>query len=326
MKLTLKRLTPFLIFSLFLQPLHAKELVDKVVASIENEIVLLSELNSFGQSIKKPGVVDETLLLGESIDSLKNDRKKQLEYLIREKIVDAEVKREGMSTPDEQIQGQLLQMARKNQMTLSEFSNYIVSQGYNVEQYKDLLRKRSERQAFFEKEIISKLRITDDDAYAIYQEKVPNAHPSIAEYKIAQIFFSSKKAGDDGALARAQAALSRLKSGESFEALANQLDETPGANKDGVLGSFRAGEFLPALEKAVSSIPEGATTGIVKGPTGYHILKLLSKTTVLDPGFAKYKESIKAALVQQNFERQLKNWFEFKKQELHIQTYDETAG
>ena len=119
------------------------------------------------------------------------------------------------------------------------------------------------------------------------------------------------------------AALKRMSSGESFETLANQLDETPGSNKDGVLGIFKSGEFLPDIEKAIGDLSINSTSEILKGPEGFHIVKLLDKKTVVDPNFLKAKESIKASLVQQNFERQLKNWFELKKLDANIKIYND---
>ena len=273
--------------------------------------------------LKKQGAVDETLFLGEDPEAVKNNKKSQLNFLIREKLVESEIKRLGMSSSDEQVNSELLQLAKKNQMTVSEFTNVIASQGYTTEEYKVILKSRTERQAFFEKEIVSKLRITDEDAFGVFQSKYPNYRPRLGEFKISQIFFSNKKGGPAAALERATAALERLHKGDSFEVLANQLDETPGANKDGVMGVFKSGEFLPEIENAIGELSINSASGVLRGPNGYHIVKLLDKKAVMDPNFLKIKESIKATLVQQNFERQLKNWFELKKLDSNIKIYNE---
>lgn len=307
---------------LFSMAVSAKEVVDKVVATINNEIILLSDLKNMQNRVKKQGSIDETLLLGESPENIKTDKKSQLAFLIREKLVASEIKRLGMSASDEQINSEFALMAKKNQMKPEEFEKFLGTQGFKPEEYKEILKARSERQTFFEKEIVSKLRITDEDAYGVFQTKFPNYKPRVGEFKIAQIFFTNKKGGGTAALARASSALKRLNSGESFEALANQIDETPGSNKDGVLGVFKSGEFLPDIEKAIGDLSVNESSGILRGPDGFHIVKLLDKKTVVDPNFLKAKESIKASLVQQNFERQLKNWFELKKLEANIKIYN----
>ena len=301
----------------------SKEIVDKVVASVNNEIILLSDLKNMQNRIKKSGTIDENLLVGDRLETIKTDKKAQLNFLIREKLVESEIKRLGMSSSDEQINAALMQNAKRNQMGITEFTSYLSSQGFTVIEYKEILRARIERQAFFEKEIISKLRITDEDAFGVFQSKYPNYRPRVGEFKIAQIFFSNKKGGAPGALERASSAFQRLEAGEAFETLANQLDETPGSNKDGVLGNFKSGEFLPEIESAIGNLSINSTSGVLRGPAGYHIVKLLDRKTIVDPNFLKVKESIKAALVQQNFERQLKNWFELKKLDANIKIYNE---
>ena len=303
---------------------QAKELVDKIIASVGTEIVLLSELKTVQQRAEKPGSIEETLLFGETLDALKSNKEIQLNFLVREKLIESEVKRLGLSVSDDQINNELAQMAKKNNLNSSEFANYITSHGYSVDDYKKIMRARMERQAFFEKEIISKLRITDEDAYGVFQTKYPNYRPSVGEFKIAQIFFSNKSGGAKEAQARAEAAYARFAAGESYETLANQLDETPGANQDGVLGSFKSGEFLPELEKAIAGMAENEVSPVLRGPNGFHIMKLLTKKTIVDPNFLKVKESIKASLVQQNFERQLKNWFELKKLDSNVQIYEKS--
>ena len=303
--------------------LMAKEVVDRVVATINSEIILLSDVKNMQNRVKKQGSIDETLLLGDSPEVIKTDRKSQLAFLIREKLVESEIKRLGMSASIEHINSEFAQMAKKNQMKPDEFEKFLATQGFKPEEYKEILKARFERQTFFEKEIVSKLRITDEDAYGVFQTKYPNYRPRVGEFKIAQIFFANKKGGSSGALERATSALKRLNSGEPFESLANQLDETPGSNKDGVLGVFKSGEFLPEIEKAIGDLAVNTASGILRGPDGYHIVKLLDKKTVVDPNFLKVKESIKATLVQQNFERQLKNWFELKKLEANIKIYND---
>lgn len=304
------------------QALSAKTLVDKIVASVGSEVVLYSELKKFPDRIDRVGGVDETLLLGEPLSSLKKNDGAQLAFLVREKIIESEIKRLGMSTSDAQLESEMAQMAKRGRMGSAEFVNYINSQGYSVDEYKKILKVRIERQSFFEREIISKLRITDEDAYSQYQTKNPNYKPSVGEFKIAQIFFNLKKGGAAEAEARAQAAYARIAKGESFETLANQVDETPGANPNGLLGSFKSGEFLPQIEKVIADLGVNEISPIVRGPGGYHIVKLLDKKTVLDPNFLRVKESIKAELVQKNFERQLKNWFEQKKLDANLKIYD----
>ena len=298
----------------------SKEIVDAVIATVNSEIVLLSDLKKLQARVNKPGAIDGSLLLGEKQETLKSDKNAQLQFLIREKLIAAEIKRQGLSITNDKVESEMDQLARRGQMTRPEFNKFILKQGFSADDYKEILKSRLERQSFFESEIVSKLRITDEDAYGEFQIKNPNYKPNVNEFKIAQIFFDPKKSGAPAAYKRAQAALEKIKSGESFETVANR-DSEDGGNQDGVLGVFKTGEFNPEIEKAVSGLAVNDHTDIVKSKQGYHIFKLLSKKTTTDPQFLKYKETIKSSLIEKNFARQLKNWFESKKQDAYIKIY-----
>lgn len=308
-----------LIFSFFAQ---AKEVVNKIIVTVNSEIILQSDLKKLQSRLGKAGAVDETLLLGEKMESLKNNRKAQLDFLIREKLVESEIKRQNFSVTDDRVESELNLMAKKNQLSRADFDRVLVRQGFSVEDYKEVLKSRIERQSFFESEIISKLRITDEDAYNEYQIKNPNYRPNVNEFSISQIFFTNKKGGPAAANERALSVSNRIIAGEKFEDMANRNNEAPGASPDGYLGSFKTGEFVPEIEKAISRMTADQVSTPIKGPNGYHIVKLLSKKTTVDPNFLKVKEVLKASLVEKNFQRQLKNWFESKKQDAYIKTQD----
>ncbi len=312
----------YLFFALFFcvtaTSFAAKELVNKILVIVNSEIVLQSDMKKLEERIQKPGAVDETLLLGEKLDSLKNNKKAQLDFLIREKLVESEIKSKNFAVTDDRVEAEMTTLATRAQMSRPDFNKYVGRQGFTVEEYKEILKARLERQSFFENEIVSKLRITDEDAFGEFQAKNPKYRPNVNEFKIAQIFFSPSKGGGQAALDRAKAISNRIQAGERFENLANTNNETPGANRDGVLGTFKSGEFLPEIESAIGNLSANEVSGVIKSAAGFHIVKVLSKKTTVDPNFLKVKEMIKASLVEKNFQRQLKNWFEVKKQDAYI--------
>ncbi len=298
------------------------EVVDKIVAIVNSESILQSELNSFPVRLKKEGSLDESLLLDQKPSDLKSNRAQQLQFIIREKLVESEVKKQNLEITDDAVNLEVDKLAKKNGLSRAQLEASLKKQGYSMVEYRKVLKSRMERQSFFESEIISKLRITDEDAYNEYKNKVPNYRPNVNEYKIAQIFFDPRKGSAQLALKRATDIYGKMTSGESFESLANKYNEEKSANPDGLLGQFKSGEFNADLEKAVENLDKGQTTAIVKSKIGFHIVKVLDKKVSYDPQFLRYKEQIKSSLIEKNFKRQLKNWFESKKQSSYIKLYE----
>jgi peptidyl-prolyl cis-trans isomerase SurA len=297
---------------------HA-EIAERIVAIINNEIVLESDFRTLQHKLKTPAMVDEALLpSNKSVDDLKKDRKAQLDYLINEKIMESEVKRLNHTVTMERVDQEIKDMAKKNNVSVNEILAAFKAQGISTSEYQGFLKSKIEKQSLIEAEVISKLRISDDDALAEYLKKNPERKSTVNEFTVAHIFFNPKKGGPEGALKRAQDVLHKLNAGESFEALAEQNSEDPNFSSGGLLGTFKSGEFLPEVETSIQNLNAGQTTGVVKSRMGYHIVKLLNKKLTTDPKFEKEKEKIKATLFEQNFKRQMKNWIVSKRDEAFI--------
>lgn len=232
-----------LLISLFLSaPVHA-EVVEKTLAVVNSEIVLESDLKDLQKRLLKPGMIDDALLGDKTADSLKKDRKAQLEYLINEKILASEIKRLNLSVTNDRVESELKDMAKRNNVSEAELMNILKGQGIAIADYKLFMKEKIEKQSLFDTEIISKLRISDEDAMNEYLKANPNNKPSIDEFSVAHIFFSPKKGGAEAAYGRAETVLGKLRNGENFDTLAEQFSEDP---------NFSTGETL-ALSRVVSS-------------------------------------------------------------------------
>ncbi|QDK43675.1 survival protein SurA [Bdellovibrio sp. ZAP7] len=307
-----------LLVSLFLAVPVKAEVVEKTLAVVNNEIILESDLKELQSRIAKPGMIDDALMDGKSADALKKDRKAQMDYLINEKILSSEIKRLNLTVTNDRVEQEFKDMAKRNNVSETELMSILKGQGINIPEYKIFLKEKIEKQNLMDTEIISKLRISDEDALNEYLKSNPNNKPAIDEFSVSHIFFSPKKGGSEAAYKRAETALSKLRSGENFETLAQQFSEDPNFSAGGALGTFKSGEFIPEIEEAISSLKVGETTGIVKSRLGFHIVKLTTKKLTPDPKFEKQKDRIKAQLLEASFKRQLRLWLQNKRDDSFI--------
>ena len=85
----------------------------------------------------------------------------------------------------------------------------------------------------------------------------------------------AKELSEAEAEAKAKSLLQRIKAGADFAMLAStESDDTGSAQNGGDLGWFDRGDMVPAFEEAVLRLKPGETSGIVRSPFGYHIIKL----------------------------------------------------
>ncbi|AFX99729.1 survival protein SurA precursor [Bdellovibrio bacteriovorus str. Tiberius] len=292
--------------------------MEKTVAIVNSELVLESDFKDLVKRIPKQGMVDESLLFDKPATSLVGNRKAQLDYLINEKILQSEIKRLNLAVTNDRVESELKEMARKNQVSETELAKVIQQQGVSMDDYRRFLKDSIEKRSLMDAEIISKLRISDEDALNEYLKTNPNNRPSIDEFSVSHIFFNPKKGGAEASIKRAETVLGKLRSGENFENLAQQFSEDPNFSTGGALGTFKSGDFLPEIEEAISSLKVNETTPIVKSRMGFHIVKLTGKKLTTDPKFERAKDKIKAQLLENSFKRQLKNWLQSKRDESFI--------
>jgi peptidyl-prolyl cis-trans isomerase SurA len=306
------------ILSLLISVGNAAELVDKIVAVVNNEIITESDLSQFSSGLRKSGMIDDMLLLGKSIDSIKSDRTELLNYLISEKLLDSEVKKNNMSVTIERVEQEIRSIAKRNGATRNDLLAAIKNQGMSAAEYQNFLKTRIERQSVIEQEISSKIRVSEEDIASEYQKRNPNLNLGSHEFTLAHILFRPQKGGWEAAMSRAESVSKLVGSGQSFENLAEQHSEDPNFNTGGMLGTFKAGEFLPEIEKVISGLSANEISKPIRSKSGIHIVRVISKKVISDPKFEKEKEKIRAELFEKSFQKHLKIWIENKKEDAFV--------
>jgi len=314
----MKKTALVLIFLLSHQSFAQRAKVDGILATVNSEPILKSDLKDLVKRAKQPGVLDEVLAPKGDLSNIQTDEKKQLEYLISEKVLESEIKRLNLSVTNERVEQEIRDTAKRSGMQRADLVRAVENQGIDFASYKNVIKQKIERTSLFESEIISKIRITDDEAFSEYQKRNPKAKSRVFEYTLSQIYFNPRKDGPETTMKRAEVVLQKIDSGLSFEKAVELHTEEKNVSNGGLLGTFKSGEFSSEFEEAVSSLSEGGHSRIVQSKSGFHILKLISKKMSTDPQFEKEKERIKAALFDINFKRQLKTWMESKREDAAI--------
>jgi peptidyl-prolyl cis-trans isomerase SurA len=294
---------------------HA-EIIERVVAVINEDVVLESDLKKYEDRLRSGAIVDD--LLTAEPKALLKDRKALVDHVINERVIDAEIRNKGLNVTFEQVEKEITKIAGRNGITRVQLKQAIKEQGTSFADYQDFIKKRLERQALIEQSITSKIKISDEEVAAFYLSTKKNKTPNQSyEFQVAHILFQTKsdaKAAEN----KAQSVLDLLKKGETFEALASRYSEDPGFSPGGVLGTFKSGELSKEMEDAVSQLQAGETSGIVRTKASLHILKLLSKRLIADPELEQQKEELRQVLYQKAFKKQFSFWLDQKRQEAFI--------
>lgn len=146
----------------------------------------------------------------------------------------------------------------------------------------DYYKKYLATRAFWQEEF-KKIDITDEEIEKYFQEKNTRRH-------VRQIFTKERN--------KAEEALKRLKNGEAFAKVAQELSEGPYAAKGGDLGFMHTGQMVEEWETAALSLKPGDFSDIVETRAGFHIIELEDIKLPDMEAFEKQKPGIKKSLLK----------------------------
>lgn len=299
------------------------EIVDRIAAMVNDEVVTLSDMNSFRQKLKNGGNVDELLIPDEKTkeEILASDQK-LLNIMIDERLLDYEIRKQNLTATIERVEQEIRNIANSYRLSQADFKQALQRQGTTMAEYQDMIKARIERQSLIDKAVTQKVKISDDDVTAYYLAKKHGVSSQVYEYTLADIMFRIDPTISDSeavALERAKYALHKIKeNNQSYESVAAESSESAHAINGGILGTFKSGEMLKEFDVAVTHMEAGEVSGIIKARGAFHILKVVDKKLVPDPELERQKDEIRKILSEQAYKKQFQFWLDQKRQEAYI--------
>ena len=138
-----------------------------------------------------------------------------------------------------------------------------------------------------------KKSLTDQALRAVYDDAVKQMGGE-EEVHARHILFRVANPADEKASKEAEdkvkAVIERLKKGEDFAKLANELTEDPSGRKDGGdLGYFTKDQMVPEFSAVAFKLDKGNISDPIKTQFGWHVLKVEDKRKKQPPEFDKVK-------------------------------------
>lgn len=197
----------------------------------------------------------------------------------------------GLRLDDVQLERAIAGIATENQITVAQLADRLRRQGIDFEQFREEVRGQMIRQRLREREIDSKVQISDADVDAFLASRASRAGgPSNDELHVAQILLRLPEGASaveiERQRQRAEEIERQLQAGADFGRLAAAFSDAPEAMNGGSLG-WRTSERLPGLFiDAIAPLNPGGVSSVLRSPAGFHILKLLERRSSMLPAAA----------------------------------------
>lgn len=250
-------------------------LLDKVIAIVDDDIVLQSELD---HRIKTVSL--RLQAQGTGLPSAEVMRERVLEQLILESIQMQLAAMRGIRISDDQLNETMNNIVRSNGMTLDAFEQQLALEGETYASARAQIRRDMTITRLQQSEVDRRVRVTDQELENFLKSKEGRTQSGM-EYYLGHILIAvpdnATPAQEAEHLARGESVLAELRSGADFQQVAVARSDGRQALSGGVIG-WRKETELPSIAASVlPGLSVGESTDLLRTGSGYHILAVLDK-------------------------------------------------
>ncbi len=255
------------------------EVVDRVVAVVEDKAVLQSEIElEYRNRLMQ---MQRTALTEEEDRQL---REELLDAIVSELLLSVHAERVGITVSDEEVFEEVERRLDEGRRMLGgeeAFATQLEREGLTVEQLRSIWTEKIKTRMLSERLMYSEVNrdvsVTEADVRKYYNEHLAEIPRRPATISVSQILLlpSASDSIVGQARRRIEEIEGKLKAGADFSELAREYSEGPSAKNGGSIGYVRLDDLnAPQFEAAVRKLVVGETSGPVLTEFGYHLIKL----------------------------------------------------
>ena len=249
--------------------------LDRIVAVVNNEIVLDSELVEMEQTVRQ-----QLRQRNAAIPSSDILRRQVLERLIMQKLQLQRAEMSGIRVADDALNAAVRQIAENNNLTIRQFRDALESDGYDFTEFRETIR---------EEMVISRLRKSEvEDSIVVSEREVDNflatqnlQGDSEQAFRLLHILVGIPDAPTPEQVQEAEKKLAviqdLLAEGGDFSEIATGYSDGQNALEGGELGWRKQAELPTLFASVVPNLAVGEVSDVIRSGSGFHLVKLAEK-------------------------------------------------
>ncbi|WP_038150742.1 peptidylprolyl isomerase, partial [Thiomicrorhabdus chilensis] len=259
----------------FSSPSQADRLLDRVVAVVNEQIVLQSELET-----RTRETAQELMSQNIPVNNLQELQSKVLDNIILEILQKQRAQQLGLKVSDEEINEQLIQIATQNKMSLLTLRNRLNAEMPNgFVTLRNKIQQKLLIQKLRQQEVISRTLVTEEEINNYLQRS--RLDSSRFEYRLRHILITLPESATETQRLEAKEQINdlaqRLNSGESFSQLAVRYSKGSKALTGGDLGWLKQSQIPTFFADALDGLEPGQVSPVISSPSGFHLIKLVEE-------------------------------------------------
>jgi peptidyl-prolyl cis-trans isomerase SurA len=297
---------------------RAARVVERVVAVINDEIILETELEQYAAPQYR-GPDPDTADGKKQWEELK---RKALDGMIDSKLVTQQAVELKLSVTPEEVDRAIQQVKDQNKLDDATFKSALEQQGFTLEGYRKTLKKQILELKVVNTAVRSRVTVSDDEVKTYYKQN-EKLVAGDRQSHLRQILVAVPAGASDADVAGKKRVAAKVvelaRSGTSFGELAKQYSDDDGTKTSGGdLGWVGKGVLVDALDEAMAAMEPNDVRGPIRTDRGWVVLQLVERKSGDLKPYEEIKEQLRKQLYDQQVDKAQQSWLRELRKRSHV--------
>ena len=296
------------LIQLMLSGTGVAEVVDRIVAQVNDDIITMSELQHMAKTFEaqagvKPKGIDE-----------KKMQREMLEALIDRKLAKSEAKRRGIVVSDKEIDNAMAQFRQRNNVPDdATFAKGLAQAGLSIKEFRQQLADQMTQERLLVMVVGTKVSVSDTDVRRLYDQQFKTGGTQVHIVSLRMPFApGATEAQKEEIKQQAEAILSAVKRGESLAAAAGKF-----SLKTSDVGFVSQSDLDPRLAEYLNKLKPKEVAPILT-QEGIQLMQVMGRRSGEARPFEAAAPEIRRILQQQEMEKYFTEWVKTLRDKAHI--------
>jgi peptidyl-prolyl cis-trans isomerase SurA len=251
--------------------------LDRIVAVVNDDVVMSSELNERVRTVKS-----QLQEQGTPLPPMTVLEKQVLDRLILQKLQIQTALSTGIRVDDETLNRTISNIAAENQLTLAQFREILESDNYSYNKFREDMRNEILISRLQQRQVDNRVMVSEKEIENFLANQEHMGETDL-EYQLSHILITIPDGATETQLQesrdKAERVLAELRAGKDFAEVAAAYSDGDQAKSGGDLGWRKAGQIPSLFTDFVADMKKGEISDLISSPSGYHIIKLMDLRT-----------------------------------------------
>jgi len=247
--------------------------LDRVIVIVNDDVITESELKNRLVEARQQLTRRKIALPPEDVL-----RRQLLERMTIERLQLQIASRRGITVTNAEVDRAIDRIASRQNLNVEQLLARFKQDGIDPKEFRGEVQNQLTIQRLIDREVTNRVTVTDAEIEYVMRQLAAGGQAD-QEFNIAHIFITVPEAASPVAIQAAretaEKALAALSAGEPFGQVAATYSQSNDALRGGELGWRKAGQLPDIYLDALKKLEAGQTSGVLRGPNGFHIVKLI---------------------------------------------------